>query len=129
MCASMAKRSLSRLAAQWCRQLAAAEPRLGVLLAHDAEIHGLAPGGEDLRGPAEAEAVLRQLSALYPVRRCKLAEVIVADSRVAVRWALRVEAGRGDWRTRNGEIAGMTMFRVVDDRIVEVWMNFGRWWV
>jgi hypothetical protein len=118
-----------RLTRAWCDQLAAAEPRLDELLAGDAIVHGLATHGGPVHGAAEAETAIRKISSLFAERSCQIHDTFASGDRIAVRWAIKIGSGRGDWRAANGEVPGMTILRIADGRIAEAWMNFGRWWV
>lgn len=122
--------ALLGVAAEWCRQMAAVEPGgFARIVAEDAVLHGLAIGGDDMRGPAEVQSFFERMDRLYPRQGCDLLGSVVEGDQIAVRWAMRFEAGLGDWRVSGGAIEGMSVMVIRDGRIAELWANFGRWWV
>jgi hypothetical protein len=123
------RETLLQIAVEWCRQTAVLEPgRLERLVTSETVAHGLSSEGAELRG-AELETYYRQLASFYPARTCTVLDSIIEGDRVAVRWVMAFEPGLGDWRFNAGEVEGITILRIRDGRVLELWTNFGRWWV
>jgi hypothetical protein len=124
------REQLLRLASAWCEQTGRSDLEgFERLLADDSVVYGLALGGDMLRGSLSVCQVYQRLSALYPQRECRMIDAVIEDEKVAVRWAMAFGAGEPNWRLENGQIEGISILRIRDGRIAEIWTNFGRWWV
>jgi hypothetical protein len=127
---ALSRQAVLDVATAWCRQTVDVEPGgFEPLLAEDVLVHGLDAGGGAIRGPQAVEAVFRGLWSVYPRKACHVVDAVVEDDKAVVRWTMTFCAGIGDWRATAGQVEGMTWFVVRNDKIAELWTNFGHWWV
>jgi hypothetical protein len=119
-----------KVATEWCRQMAAAEPGgFACILAPDAVAHGLSPDGSVLRGPEAMQDYFATLGRLCRPTACEVLESVVQGDRATLRWIMRFQPGLGAFDTRHTEVGGMSMIVTRDQRIVEVWNTYGSVWI
>jgi hypothetical protein len=125
-----------RVATEWCRQMASAEPGgFARILASGAAVHGLAADGRVLRGPTAVQDYFAQLGVLCKPAACVVCAAIVQGDCATLRWVMRFQAGLGAFDRRETEIEGMSMISTSetistpDRMIVEVWNVYGSPWI
>ena len=125
-----AREDVLRVAGEWCRQMASAEPAgFARILAPDAAVHGFAPDGSVLRGPEAVQAYFAQLRVLCKPVACEVLSSIVQGDRATLRWTMRFQAGLGACDRRETQVGGMSMIVTRDRLIVETWNTYGAPWV
>jgi steroid delta-isomerase-like uncharacterized protein len=100
------------------------ESAIDEMLAEDAIVHRLGEPGQDVRGPAAFKPFFARLQAAFTDIEITVEQTIAEDDWVASRWTARM-THRGDQlgvppTGRRVEVSGMSMGRVVGDKIVEL---------
>jgi hypothetical protein len=124
----VSREEITQLADEWCRQMCGADPDgFARLLAEDCVIHGLTD--KTIRGSADVVDLFQRLMEIYPDKDCRVQDAVVEGDKIACRWVMTFASGPPSSRMTNGVVDGITIFVARDQRIVELWTNFGRWWV
>jgi steroid delta-isomerase-like uncharacterized protein len=95
------------------------------ILAPDGVFHGTSGDGE-LRGIAEMKAFVAGFRGAFPDARSSVVDQVAEDDKVVTRWRARGthrgELGPIAATGREFEIEGVTLERIADGRIAEVWV-------
>lgn len=98
------------------------------LLAPDAITKGQTFTKEEIRGPKEFEAFVRQINAVFANQQIKIEDIFGAGDKVVARWSATMthkDNGLGVPATNKVvRITGTSIGRIVDGKIVEGWDNW-----
>ena len=89
--------------------------------------HSPTHSGGEARGREGYRGFYQTLRAAFPDLEYKIEDLVAEDDKVVSRWRAR-GTHRGEFRGlqptgKSGEVAGTSLFRIADGRVIECWTN------